>query len=274
MSDQPRDDDFGGLGSRFLEEALGSNDGGFQDDAPRREPEPEPVRTEAPRAPQGGVRPALERKRREIIDLEKKIEGHRQTKVYEAKDANGGTYFDYLAMQEDQVRLQKFTREYNELKERDRELQQQNQSRGQRLHEMARALLGKELPRVREDIRKSTAEMFAAIFKQTVNAGSLNRPEYASRDAMQQALDQMFDAAYGSALRRARPGSSVDANGAPGDLGYDETDEPQRKKPVADDEDDFTNNLMYAYNQKKRGSLTVAQAKKLAAEQEGKGAAQ
>ena len=273
MSDQPRDDDFGGLGSRFLEEALNVNDDTFRDEPPRREPEPEPLRTE-PRPPQGGVRPALERKRREIIDLEKKIEGHRQTKVYEAKDANGGTYFDYLAMQEDQVRLQKFTREYNELKERDRELQTQNQSRNQRLQEMARTLLNKELPRVREDIRKSTAEMFAAIFKQTVSAGSLNKPEYASRDAMQQALDQMFDAAYGSALRRARPGAEVDANGAPGDLGYDEADEPRVKKPVVDDEDDFTNNLMYAYNQRKRASLTVAEAKKQAAEREGKGAAQ
>lgn len=241
------------VGSRILEEALG--------EVGEREPEHEAPPPAPPQQTQGGLKPMIERKRKEILDLEKRIETHRETGIYTKKSDRGDTFFDYVLMQEDNARLTRLTREYNELRERDREFATRATTQSQRAQAVARAYIDKELPKVPEKARRLTAQMFAEIFKGMLERNEWSKPMYADRAAIQSVVEQMFDTAFGSALRRsgATPGA------APAASGLDDGDDPEAPPKPEADEDDFTNNLLFAYDRRRRGSMTVAEAKRAAA---------
>lgn len=249
------------LGSRFLEEALG--------DAPEqdheREPAP-PVAAAPPAEPrrQGGLQPLVERKRKELMDLEKKISTHRETKAYTRQGSDGSEFFDYVSMQEDQVKMGIAARELAELKERDREYATTAQTRRNTAVQMAKTFLNKELAAMPEGLRNATAKAFGQMFREVTDENTWAKQEYADRAKVQRIIEQLFNTAYGAAVRQ---GAAPSVDGAPAASGLDARDEARRKpNPTAADEDDFTNNLMYAYDRRRQGSQTVAQAKAAARE--------
>ena len=245
-------------GSRILEEMLGG------DYVPEPEPTPPPP---PPVSTSGGLKPMIDKKRKEIVDLEARLLSHEENGTYQKKGEDGRSYFDYVAMQKDTVRLQQLQREYSELRERDRDFATRASSQAQRAQAVARAYIDKELQKVPQRARKMTAQMFAEIFKGMLERNEWSKSVYADRAAIQSVVEQMFDTAFGSALRRTA--GTPEAPSAPS--GYDpEDDAPEKKTPESDD-DDFTNNLMYAYDRRRRGSMTVAEAKRaaLAATQKG-----
>jgi len=238
---------------------------------PEPAPPPEPKREEPQRRP-GGLAPMISRKRQEIIDLEKKIETHEETGVYTKKSEDGQSYFNYVAMQKDTVTLQKLNRELNELQRKDTELTGMAEQRSKKVASAAKLFLDRELAKTEERLRKPTREMFLQIVGPMLQRGEFSQQKYSDNELVRQTFDQVFSAAYGHAIRNANGGSSVRKEGAPPPGGYDERDDSQRpRNPNDEDEDDWTNNLMYAYNRKKQGSLTVAEMKRQQAEAAKKG---
>lgn len=228
---------------------------------PQAPPAPEPPRR------QGGLAPAIARKRAEVLALEKKIREHRTTGAYSKKHEDGSEYFDFVSMQEDTANLGIITRELAELKDRDRELSTNQQQRSQRVTRLAKEFLDSEIPRLPEPMRKGAREMFVKIFGQALDNGTFSDQKYADRAKVVEVLGQILDAAYGHV---ARSGGASQTR--PPDGGFDEKNESRRPPPTDEDEDDFTNNLMYAYTRSKGGSLTVAEAKRLQREaQKGSG---
>jgi hypothetical protein len=253
-SDVHPEDEAAMSSSRILEEALGSS--GFED-APRRSVEEKVELPSPPPSASGGLKPMIERKRKEMIDLEKRLLNHEEGGTYTRKGEDGRSYFDYVAMQKDSVLLQQLKREYDELRERDRDFATRAATQSQRAQGIARKYAERELPKVPERARKAAAQMFADIFKRM----DWSKPEYADQSAVQAVVEQIFDTAFGNAIRRSSAAPDAPAASA----GYDADDDPPAKKKTGEDEDDFTNNLMYAYDRRRRGSMTVAEAKRAAA---------
>lgn len=255
-SDVNPDDDTAMSSSRLLEEALGASEYSG-DDEPRR-PVAEKVELPSPTpSVSGGLKPMIDRKRKEMIDLENKLLNHEKDGAYARKGDDGRSYFDYVAMQKDSVRLQQLKREYDELRERDRDFATRSATQAQRAQGIARRYVERELPKLPERTRKLATQTFVEIFKRM----DWSKPEYADQAAVQGVVEQIFDTAFGRALRASK--GAPDAPAAPG--GYDVDDDPPPQKAAGEDDDDFTNNLMYAYDRRRRGSMTVAEAKRAAA---------
>ena len=252
MSDQERLS-----GSRFLEEALGGETQ-VDDDAPRT--------VEPPRAPaSGGLKPMIERKRKEIIDLEKKLEEHETHGTYTKKGTDGQSYFDYVSMQRDTTVLGRLRREYEELRERDREFATRATTQAGRAEQIAREYLNAELPKVPEAARTATGQNFAEIFKQMRDSGEWTKAVYADRAKVQVAIEQIYDAAFGRALRQTN-------SAPPGSSGLDASSDQRAKPDPNAGDDDFTSNLLYAHDRVKARGMTVAEAKRQAlAAQKGSG---
>jgi hypothetical protein len=163
------------------------------------------------------------------------------------------------------VILTRLQREYNELRERDREFADRATSQSTRAEQMARAYLNAELPKVPEAARRATGELFATIFKEMRDRGEWAKAAFADRAKVQDALEQMFDAAFGRSLRQTN-------TAAPGSVGLDADSDPKRRPRPEDAEDDFTSNLLYAHDRVRRSGMTVAEAKRAAlAAQKGDG---
>jgi hypothetical protein len=259
-SDVRPEDDTALSSSRILEEALGEAPS-FNADSPSHSTE-EKVDIPPPSPPaSGGLKPMIDKKRKEIIELEKKMETHRETGAYSKTGGDGNSYFDYVSMQEDTARLQRMNRELTELRERDRDFATRATTQAQRAQGLARKYVERELPKVPERARKLVAQTFVEIFKRI----DWSRPDYADQAAIQPVVEQIFDTAFGHGLRRSK--GAPDAPAA--DAGYDDEDDPPPPKKPGEDEDDFTNNLMYAYDRRRRGSMTVAEAKRAAAAEKG-----
>jgi hypothetical protein len=233
-------------GSRILEEALGEAGGGEQR-------QPDDFRPPAT----GGLKPMIDRKRKEIIDLEKKMETHEETGAYSKRGSDGSTLFDYVSMQKDTVLLGRLKREYDELRERDREFATRATTQSTKAQDLARRYLTNELPKVPEATRKLAGEMFASIFKGMMDRNEWAKPVYADRAKVQEVIEQIFDTAYGHALRR---GSTA----TPGSSGFDDDDDPKPKPRAQGDDDPFTENLLYAHDRVRRGSMSVADARRAA----------
>lgn len=252
-------------GSSLLEEMM-------QYGAQEPEPAPPPPKQEEPARRPGGLAPMIARKRQEIIELEKKIETHEETGVYTKKNDDGQSYFNYVAMQTDTIKLQKLNRELNELRQKDTELNSLAQQRSQKVAGAAKIFLERELAKTEERLRKPAREMFLRIIGQMMQRGEFSQQKYADSELVKSTFDQVFNAAYGYAARNASGGSSMRREGAPPSGGYDERDDSELpRNPTDQDEDDWTNNLMYAYNRKKQGSMTVAEMKRRQAEAAKKG---
>jgi len=244
MSDQQQPD----LGMQVLDEALG-----VPDQAREREPDDfTPPPTQPTRT--GGYQPLIEAKRKELIALEKKIEEQDKTGAYLDTDQNGNQYLNYVRMQQDQMRITKLAREIGELREQQRQMETEREQRKHTATDIARTVAKREVQLLPEELRRPTLEVFAAMVKQITSDGEWGKSLYSDRSKIEGALVQVFNTAIGEAIRKQRQtGGNPAASGLDGQY-----DEKPSEKPE-NDEDDFTNNLMYAYQRRQKGHMTVAQ---------------
>lgn len=213
----------------------------------------------------GGLAPLIKRKRKDFNELQAKIANHRETKAYQAKGEDGRTYFDSVAFQEDQARLITLNMEIQDLKEREQSMATTSRTRQQTAVRLAEQLLARELPRVRESHRQEVRKAFGDIFRSMTEQNTWAQSAYADRNAIMTVLNQIFDTAYGHVLRRAtNRGSDVEDKGAPPPSGYDADDDPQPPKADEEDEDDFTSNLLYAFDRVKNKGMSVAEQRRRA----------
>jgi len=240
------DVDVGNLNAEeFLDNVLG-DDEAEQHDGGRLPPV-----DEAP-ASTGGYQPLIEKRRRELTALEDKLLNHRKTGAYIAKYDNGQEYFDQIAMSEDNVRINKLTREIAEFEAKERRAGEERSRRNATANGVASALLKREIPKLPEGLQKPVTEAFIAIYQGLTGAGrEWTKPVYADKGKIAEALQQVLDTAVGNATRKQWGGSAPTGDPAA----------PPREKPEENDEDDFTNNLMYAFERRQRTSMTVAEAK-------------
>lgn len=250
-------------GSSFLEDQLDGGGQGHDDDAPRqgaRDGASDLQPSERRRS--GGLKPMIQRKEKEISDLEDKLLNHREKGEYAYKTEDGRTMFDSVAFGEDQVRLQKLQRELSKMERQDEQYARTSEKRTASAYQAARAYRDREIQKVPENLRPAVSQAFSQIFKSMADQGTFAGSQYAERDAVNAVLGQIMDTAYGNALRRG------DVSG-PAPSGFDESSgaDDRKKDDDAPEEDDFTNNLMYAYDRVKRAkSMTVGEAKRAARE--------
>lgn len=252
---------------------LGAGDPGLVDDLlgdgqqgqePRgREPADDLTGTQD-RASVGGLKPIIKRKRKEFDELQGKIRNHRETKAYQAKSDDGRVYFDNVSFQEDQAQLIHLNMEIQDLKERDQKIETTAQTRRQTATRLAEQFLARELPRVREGMRQPVREAFAAIFRSMTEQNQWAQSAYADRNAIITVLNQIFDTAFGHAMRNAKnQGPDATNQGSPAPAGYDEGDDPKpRKQGEEEEEDDFTNNLLYAMEKVADKRVSVAEMRR------------
>lgn len=234
------------VGEDFLADALGEG----------AEQERDEFVAPPPQAPQrGGYAPLIEQKRKEMRELEAKVENPQASYSREGQDGQQ-PYFDYVQMQVDAVRINKLSREIDELRERERRGQSELSQRNRTAVEVARSVISQELPRLPEHLRAAVKESFAQMFKLLSESGEWGKSAYADRENMRKGLMQMVDTAVGQAHRKVEYGGTTPSGSEPGQPGQPKSSEPE--------EDDFTNNLMYAFEQRRRGSMTFAEAKKAA----------
>lgn len=209
---------------------------------------------------------AVKRKRREVSELEKKIETHRETNAYMKRSDNGEHYFDRVAMDEDIVRIGRLNREIGELNEQAREREKQGGERLQLARQLARTLAQREVELVEPALRNAVTQNFVAVFNGMATAGEFSKSTYANRQTLDALLNQMWENALGNAVRRHMTGANQQS-GQPAASGFDGSDTKRPAEPSVNNEDPYTNNVMAAYeNVKKRKSMTFAESK--AAERE------
>lgn len=237
-------------GEEFLADALGEGAEREQDEFTTPPPTP-PAR--------GGYAPLIEQKRKEIRELEAKVNNPQAS--YTKEGQNGDSYFDYVQMQVDSVRIGTLNREIQELRDREQQGRNELQARNRMAAEAARGVMQTELAKLPEHLRGPVREAFAQMFKVLTEAGEWGKPVYADRENLRKGLTQMVDTAIGSAMRKEEFSGTTPSGGEPG----------QPPKPQSDEEpeDDFHNNLMYAFEQRRRGSMSFAEAKKARAAETG-----
>lgn len=249
------------LADQVLEDALNAE---HRDDPGHRGAEGDAGSVDLPSPPpqqatrQGGLQPLIDRKKKEIKALEDKLLNPEGSGAYTRTNEHGNQIFDYVEMQRDQVRLNQMRDQLTELRDRDRHQQQTTQQRNEQARRTARSFLAAELQRMPENLKRPIAEAFGQIFQAMERQGSFAKPDMADQNTLKGVLNQVFDTAYGSALRRsgATPGQS------PAPSGFSEGDEAPQKQEEGENEDPFTQNLMYAYDRKRQGRMTVAQMKR------------
>lgn len=226
----------------YLDEALGATE------AP-----PEPQRAPTPPAVhEGGFGPMIEKTRKELLKLEDKMDNHRTTGAYIVRTDSGREEFDYMAHQEDMMRIQRLNRELDDLRRRQDDHLRLMESRKTQAAEMARTIFNREMQRMPKDMHRPAAEQFARIFT-TLPDNEWAKSMYADRSVLEQAIMQLIDTAIGR-VRRASwsgaPQSDSDADVAP------------KQEAPEDDVDDFTNNVLYAFQERRKQSMTIAERRR------------
>lgn len=237
----------------FLDEALSTPPAGTEQ-AP---PPPPPV----PAAqPTGGYNTLIAAKRKELTELEKKIETHRDTGAYLYKNSSGGDAFDDIAMREDTIKIGRLSRELADLQRKADDHARLIEQRKQLALQTARQVLQRELAHTKEGGRKAITEEFASIF-QTVPDSEWAKSLYADRRVLESAVEQLLDTALGRLRRKSWSGA------APSGLGDDDLAPPAKAAPE-DEVDGYTNNLLYALEQRPK-SMSVADMRRAEAAKEG-----
>jgi hypothetical protein len=253
---------FGSDDDALLGDALGEPQG--QQTKPEPEPEPKP------RQQQGGLAPVIRNLEKEIEALEKRSAN--PTESYTRKNDDGTTHFDFVAQVADNSRLQALNRKLNEYRERQRQGLDDLRKRNELATRVAKAFIEREAQKVPTDIRQDVVQAFAQVFQHLRDRGDWGSTQYANRQNLEAGLSSVLDTAIGAVTRQRL----VKGDPAAPVTGHDEGDEGQPRKPAeGEEEDDYTNNLMYAYEKRKRGGMSVADLKRqAAAEAARKGGAQ
>lgn len=241
-------------GRDFLDDALATPPQGVEQEPPA--PPPVPV---APSQPTGGYAPLIAAKRKEMQAMADKIRTHRDTGVYIYKTAQGEERFDNIAFQEDNATLTVLNRELDDLIRKQDEHQRLVAQRVAAINEVARQVFRREIAKVPQAQHRAIAEHFAEVFR-SIPESEWAKPIYANRAHMESAILQLVQTAYGRA-------AFTNYKGAP-PTGLD--DDPAPEKPESEDDvDDFTNNVLYALEQRQARSMSVADQRRAQAAREG-----
>lgn len=198
-------------------------------------------------------------KRKEMKTLAEKLAKHDVS--YRKKDANGNEYMDFPEQVADNARLIVLKQEIDDYREEAARRSQTAAQRFEQAKSMAVSFARQQAPRVPEKIRERVTEKFVELFNGLSEQGIWERARYANQANMTADIKQLWESAIG---RVSAEGWSSGGNPAP--AGLDPQEEPE--KAPQPQEDPFTNNLMYAYEQRKGRSMTFAEAKRAKAEAE------
>ena len=247
-------EEYGKLFDRQDESILDDALGGVEEAPAPKEP---PPRRTLP--PQGGLTPMITKLRNDIEALERKLETHRDTGAYAKKGADGSSYYDVTEQMDDQAKLAILHRKLTELKEQQRDGQREAGERAQSVRTVAQSFLQREGPKVDERYRKDVLTAFGQLYQQYDAAGEWAKPGYADRATLLRGFTSLLETAIGNAMRK----HVMKSEGAGGAVtGFDPSDDPKPKANPDDGDDDFTNNLMYAFEKRESGSLSVAELKR------------
>lgn len=227
-------------------------------------PDERPVEPEVPQPPppppqRDYYEAAIAERRKRLKELQDKVMNHETNRAYVKVGQNGSEYIDIMEMNADQARISALTMEIQQLKEESDRRRHNAQQRREAATQRARAYARQELAKLPEDMRRGVAEKFAELFSAMTQAGGWDKAHYASPVNIDNDVAALFKMALGevAASRLAAP-----QGGNPAPSGLEGGTEPQREEPQEEELDPFTNNLMYAYERRKKRSMTFAEAKR------------
>lgn len=224
---------------------------------PKQTEKPEPRQQQRP---SGGFQIQIATLQKQLDELERKIENHKETGVYITKGNDGQSVFDYVAMQQDISRQAALSRRLSEVKERARDAREAASSHTQSVTKFAEAFLKREIGAYPQDMRKRLAEQFVKHFQYLRDQGTWADSMYQDKTKLANGLQAVMNSALGTIAREQyRSGEHAGKTS-----GYEEGDEDRRedKKRPEDEDDDFTKALMESYNRRKLGSMSVAERKR------------
>ncbi len=238
---------------------------GSPEEGQRQEKPTEKTEQRQQQRPSGGFQIQIATLQKQLDELEKKIETHKETGVYITKGSDGQSVFDYVSMQQDISRQATLNRRLQEVKERAREAREFANSHTQTVTKFAQAFLRREINSYPPEMRKKLAEQFAKSFEYLRDQGTWSDSMYQDKAKLVNGLQAVMNTALGVVARDQY--RSKDHAGKPS--GFEEGDEeqPRRKEEPENDDDDFTRALMGAYEKRKIGSMSVAQRRRYEQEQ-------
>lgn len=205
------------------------------------------------------IQSLIGQKQKQIKEIEQRIETHRDTGAYSAKDEHGNPYFDFMRMQEDNSKVNRLQREVNDLKDQQRDFERTSASRTEQAKRSARATAEREKVALDPELWREVATTFTEVINGMTAGGEWAKAKYSDATHMEAVITQAWEASLGHVVRRR---STAKVSGNPASQGFDGSQANKNEAPPAPEDDPFTNNLMYAYERRAKRGMTFAEQKR------------
>lgn len=221
-----------------------------QGDEPERQ---QPTQQRAAPAPQqrtSGYEPLIRAKSNRIAELSKKLRSFKSSETYVTVGADGERQYDHAQFQEDQLILSELREELRELERKRDNAERTNERNSQTARKLARSLLEREVAKLPKNLHSPVVKIFGQYFTHFEQKGEWGQAKYADATALRDSLIEVLDTVVGKVTRQtlATPAPTGISHGS-----ADEDDVPEAHGTQGESEelDDFTNNMMYAYDQRR-----------------------
>lgn len=221
-----------------------------QADEPEQQ-EPAQQQRQAPAPKVNGFEPLIRAKRTKISELSKRLRSFdSENSPYVTTNASGEQAYNHAMFQREQLDLTELREELRELERKRDESERTGQQNSEVARRLARALLDREVAKLPKNLHQPVVKLFGQYFTHLEGKGEWGQARYAEPAALRDALVEVLDNVIGKITRQnlTAPASAGVSQGS-----ADEDDLPQAQGDHGESEevDDFTNNTLYAYEQRR-----------------------
>lgn len=234
------------------------------DEPQRQEPAQPQQRPAQPQQRVSGYEPLIRAKRAKISELYKRLEMFDQEgSPYVTEGTNGERQYNHAAFQRDQIALQKAKDELADLERKRNDTERVGQQNSQQARKLARALLEREVAKLPKEMHQDVVQLYGQYFSYLEKQGQFSKNEYADPAHLRNALTELLDGAIGKVARQRLSKSAAPATNPGGGEELEDEGRPHDPQGESEKDDDFTNNVMYAYEQRRanRGK-TIGQVRR------------
>lgn len=218
----------------------------------------EPERHEQPRQPRqapqprvSGYDPLIKAKRAKIAELSKRLQSFDQeNSPYVSEGPNGERQYNHAMFQREQFQLNEMREELRELERKRDESERSGSKNSEVAYKLARKLIEREVAKLPKNMHQPVVQVFGQLYTHFADRGEWGKAEYADPARLRDALVEVLDNAVGRVARQ-QAGASPNPAG-PSQGGEDlEPGDSHGSQGESEELDDFTNNMLYAYEQRR-----------------------
>lgn len=232
----------------------------------------QPQQRQAPQKRTSGYEPLIKAKKAKIAELYKRLESFdAEDSPYVTEGPNGEKVYNHAMFQRENLSLGRMKDELADLERKRDESESSGQRNSKQAYAIARKLLEREVAKLPRNLHQPVVKLFGTYFTQLEQQGEWGKADYADPTRLRDALVEVLDNAVGRVARQqaTAPAAASPTPGTADDLDDDGAHDTQDE---SEKDDDFTNNVMYAYEQRRvnRGK-TIGQVRREQRAHEAKG---